>query len=255
MGIRSATMAAGFWGRPDRPRIRLLDFRAMRKGSFLGFARIELPIGLREAGSRARHFDAKTLKDERRDAIAALALGECDLLTNCRLFSEGVDVPVLGAVILLRPTKSLALYLQTVGRALRPEPGKERPLIPDHAGNVGRHGLYDFTHTWSPEGNPHRSGEVVVRQCPECGALLPLGCRECPECGAVFERQSRILEESAGELGEVTPVSLEPRATPYRELLAWAGDDAERLRFAARARDYKRGRIWHVRWARQEMAP
>ena len=94
-----------------------------------------------------------------------------------------------------------------------------------------------------------------MRQCPEWGALLPLGCRECPECGAVFERQSRIFEESEGELGEVTPVSLEPRATPYWELLAWAGDDAERLRFAARARDYKPGKIWHVRWARQEMAP
>ena len=46
------------------------------------------------------------------------------MFCNCGLISEGLDVPDVLAVILLRPTQSLALYLQQVGRALRPVPGK-----------------------------------------------------------------------------------------------------------------------------------
>jgi superfamily II DNA or RNA helicase len=200
----------------------------------------------RAAGFRARHVDGETPRDERRAAVAALAAGELDIITNCGLFSEGVDVPALGAVILLRPTKSLALYLQMVGRALRPAFGKERALILDHAGNTLRHGLYDFPHTWSLEGKPRRgTGEAPVRQCPECGALVPLGCRECPECGALFERAA-TPEESPGELEEVTGISRELQAMPYRKLLKWADGNPDRLRLAALARGYRPGWVWHV---------
>jgi DNA repair protein RadD len=204
----------------------------------------------RAAGFRARHTEGEMPKDERRDAVAALAAGELDLLANCRLFSEGVDVPALGAVVLLRPTKSLGLYLQMVGRALRPAFGKERTIILDHAGNSWRHGLYDFDRTWSLEDKPRRSGEAPVRQCPECGALVLLSAQECPECGVELQRQRKTtIEEGAGELEEVTGISVELRRMPYRRALSWAGADPERLRLVARARGYKLGWVWHVRIA------
>ena len=84
-----------------------------------------------EGGFRAAHVDGTTQKEERRALIAALGSGEIDVLTNAGLISEGVDVPAIGAAILLRPTQSLGLYLQQVGRALRPAPGKNR----DHPGS------------------------------------------------------------------------------------------------------------------------
>ena len=64
---------------------------------------------------RAAHIDGDTPRDRRRTLIAALGTGEIQVLTNCVLVSEGLDVPAVTAVLLLRPTKSLALHLQQVG--------------------------------------------------------------------------------------------------------------------------------------------
>jgi superfamily II DNA or RNA helicase len=100
-------------------------------------------------GYRAAHLDGDTPKEERRQLIAALGAGGVQIISNCGLISEGLDVPAVHAAILLRPTKSLALYLQQVGRTLRPSPNKERALILDHAGNVFRHGLPDHARDWS----------------------------------------------------------------------------------------------------------
>jgi superfamily II DNA or RNA helicase len=101
-------------------------------------------------GWRAAHVDGSTPRDERRDLIASLADGGLDVLCNCGLISEGLDVAGVTAAILLRPTLSRALYLQQVGRALRP--GKPRALVLDHAGCTLRHGLPDTPHQWSLQG-------------------------------------------------------------------------------------------------------
>jgi DNA repair protein RadD len=63
------------------------------------------------AGLRAAHVDGKTPATERRWAIEGLGSGALDVLCNWGLISEGVDVPAIGAAILLRPTQSLALFL------------------------------------------------------------------------------------------------------------------------------------------------
>ncbi len=76
----------------------------------------------RASGIKAMHVDGETPAAERRAAIAALGSGELDVLCNCSLFGEGVDVPNIGAAILLRPTASLALCLQQVGRPFEMEP-------------------------------------------------------------------------------------------------------------------------------------
>lgn len=97
----------------------------------------------REAGVSAAHVDGKTDAAERRRLIAALGTGELQVLTNVDLIGEGVDLPAIVAVILLRPTKSVARFLQSVGRALRPSPGKSEAIILDHAGCTWMHGMPD----------------------------------------------------------------------------------------------------------------
>jgi superfamily II DNA or RNA helicase len=72
------------------------------------------------AGIPAKNVDGATSADERRQAMEDFRAGRVLVLTNCSLFVEGVDVPALETCILLRPTRSLSLYLQAVGRALRP---------------------------------------------------------------------------------------------------------------------------------------
>jgi DNA repair protein RadD len=72
---------------------------------------------------------------ERDRLIQGLATGEIEILVSCDLISEGLDVPSVGAIILLRPTESLALAMQQIGRWMRPAEGKAHLCVLDHAGN------------------------------------------------------------------------------------------------------------------------
>lgn len=202
------------------------------------------------AGFRAAHVDGDTPADERRAMVAALGDGRINILCNCGLISEGVDVPAIGAAILLRPTQSLAMYLQMVGRALRSAPGKAEAIILDHAGNALRHGLPDAPRTWSLDDMPrHLRGPGVagarLRHCGDCGALAQAGTPICT-CGADLRPGPVEQREIAAEL-----VRLEREETAmlermnYRELMEWAGSTPDRLRRVARLRGYKQAWVAH----------
>jgi superfamily II DNA or RNA helicase len=201
------------------------------------------------AGVNARHIDGDTPDDERHAAISGLADGTTQVLTNCGLISEGVDVPAAAALVVLRPTLSLALHLQMLGRVGRPYPGKARSIVLDHAGNTLRLGLPNTEHRWSLHGRPKEARQwgAPVKRCPYCSVVIPAGCRQCPHCGA---------ELVTGEPPEERPGRLVPimheqqlrarlRAYRYGEALRWAGDDPARLHQVALARGYKRGWEWH----------
>jgi superfamily II DNA or RNA helicase len=66
------------------------------------------------------------------------------VLTSCALIDEGLDVPAVGAVILLRPTRSLVLHRQQIGRGMRPTPGKAALTVLDHVGSTLLHGPPDL---------------------------------------------------------------------------------------------------------------
>jgi superfamily II DNA or RNA helicase len=158
------------------------------------------------AGFRAEVLDGKTNKRKRRELIQGLGNGEIEVLCSCMVVSEGTDVPSVGGCILLRPTKSLSLYLQQVGRCLRPTPDKERAVILDHAGNIREHGLPTGERSWDLEGREVREkGEskesLSVRVCPNCYASVESECTECPECG--FEFEVIKIREVEGVLEEV----------------------------------------------------
>jgi superfamily II DNA or RNA helicase len=203
---------------------------------------------LRAAGVRAEHLDGDTPASERRQLIKQLGTGETQILTNCALISEGLDIPSVAGVILLRPTKSLALHLQQIGRALRPAEGKVRAVILDHAGNVFRHGMPDLEHAWSLEGRPKKRGKALVRRCPECGALIPIAVHECPECGADL-RPAKAKPATAPapliELDSATALESWLAKASFTAVTRWAGIDEARLRAVAAARGYKKGWVYY----------
>jgi DNA repair protein RadD len=195
-----------------------------------------------QQGFRAAHVDGNTPRQERRRLIAALGSGELDVITNCGLFSEGVDVPAIGAAIMLRPTQSLAVFLQQIGRALRPAPGKERALILDHAGNVLRHGLPDEPRAWSLQGTrqPARAPDraSAFARCGACGALNVAGAAACSACGAPMQAPAKAPA--------LIPTDRRPNLAgmSYHEALDWAGESVPRLKLIASVRGYKPGWIW-----------
>ncbi len=207
----------------------------------------------RAAGFVAHHLDGTTPRDERRAALQAFRDGHIQVLCNVDLFGEGFDLPAIEAAILLRPTKSLSLYLQQVGRALRPYPGKASALILDHANNIATHGLPDDDRDWTLEARERRKkgaddeANVAVRQCPRCFTVhrpAPV----CSSCGHVYEGKPRQLEEVDGELHEIDVA----RAREMRKREQASARSLDDLIELARARGYKNPAAWagHVYTAR-----
>lgn len=173
---------------------------------------------------------------DRDQVVAQYAAGAVRVLVTVDVVSEGFDVPAASCAILLRPTQSLGLYLQQVGRVLRPAPGKDAALILDHVGNVPRHGLPDDLREWSlAEGVVKRSSTAApsVRTCHECYAAFkpaPL----CPVCGAnCAPEPRRQLRQVDGELTEFrrytvatvtdrVKAAMQDGCQSFDEILAWA---------------------------------
>jgi superfamily II DNA or RNA helicase len=145
----------------------------------------------------------------RRDAaVAQFAAGSLQVLVTVDVVSEGFDIPAAGCAILLRPTQSLGLYLQQVGRVLRPAEGKQAAIVLDHVGNVHRHGFPDDPREWSLDDRLRRSGSAgpaapTVRTCEQCFAAFK-PAPVCPVCGADCAPQPRRqLKQVDGELREL----------------------------------------------------
>lgn len=187
---------------------------------------------------------------DRDDVVRRFDAGAVHVLVTVDVVSEGFDIPAASCAILLRPTQSLGLYLQQVGRVLRPAPGKTHALILDHVGNVHRHGWPDDPREWSLDGVQRRAaaGGIAapsVRTCPQCfAAFKPAPI--CPVCGAnCAPEPRRQLRQVDGELKELRReavrqrVAERKRARTLPELLA-----------IARERGYSPGWAYKVAAAR-----
>src|ERR1019366_6795109 len=134
--------------------------------------------------------------------------GAIQILCNVDLCGEGLSINAIECVILLRPTQSLGLYIQQVGRGLRTWPGKEQLTILDHVGSTYKFGLIDEPREWTLTMDTERRKKKPapsIRVCPKCFAASPARAIVCVECGAVFEVKPRqeVIEKD-GELIELT---------------------------------------------------
>lgn len=224
----------------------------------------------RAAGFRAASIDGKLDPGERARRVAAIGSGDLQVLASCDLISEGFDVPAVAGAILLRRTKSLSLYLQQVGRAIRPKLDGSRAVILDHAGNVNLHGSPKTPRLWSLHAKKRKTRELSVRQCKVCFQVFAAGertdCenRDDPEClfMSVEREAPAVMPEAVA--GELVAVSERPawaggidilRATgpEWRALLGRART-REQLVEIARARGYKPGWVHHILATRGQAA-
>lgn len=99
-------------------------------------------------GVEAVAIDCDTPKEMRQDLIRSFKEGKIQVLVNVDIFTEGFDCPSVSFIQLARPTKSLALYIQQVGRGLRIVEGKEKTIIIDNVGLYNYFGLPDANRKW-----------------------------------------------------------------------------------------------------------
>lgn len=114
------------------------------------------------AGIAAAHIDGGTPAYERARIVDAFRDGSINIITNCEIITEGFDVPDCEVIQLVRPTKSLSLYLQMVGRGMRAAENKKMMTIIDHVGNVLRHGFPDEDHAWTLAGKIKRPAPQIA---------------------------------------------------------------------------------------------
>jgi superfamily II DNA or RNA helicase len=129
------------------------------------------------------------MSDAERTAVnKALASGELHGACTVDLVSEGYDLPDLQCCIMLRPTASESLFLQQVGRVMRPSPGKTEAYLLDHVANTGRlvdgqwkvkHGFPASEREWSLEGRSKKKKKAEEEK--------PIEAKQCKKCYHVFE--------------------------------------------------------------------
>lgn len=127
---------------------------------------------------QAAIITAKTKAKDRKRILSQARAGVVKYLVNVATLLVGVDVPNFDVCAWLRPTESLTLYVQGIGRVLRLSPGKHDALVLDYAGNIDRHGDID---------DPIINKAVATREaeqeycmpCFECGAKNTIHARRC----------------------------------------------------------------------------
>ncbi|MFO1106462.1 MAG: helicase-related protein [Amaricoccus sp.] len=162
------------------------------------------------AGIKSAVITGQTPGDERRKLLRRHRERDIQAIVSVGVLFEGTDMPWAEVAVILRPTLSRVVHLQSLGRVLRTSPGKERALIIDCPGNTLRLGSAAAPRTWTLDGlaedeTPGKAktadGELLsIRQCPSCLAFHETGPNACPTCGEIWTRDRRVSAATTAEL-------------------------------------------------------
>lgn len=227
----------------------------------------------RAAGILAASVDGTMQPHERAARIGGLGNGNTELLTSCELVGEGLDIPAVAGALLLRRTKSLAMYLQWIGRTLRLKRDNSRAVILDHVGCVHEHGLPDAPRVWTLDDKKHSPKPTPTITCEKCYRVFAGGPKwrddvECDSFGVpgcalnIEEKEPSPFVQPETVAGELTRFTRTPdwaggidillaSGPEYRALMAHA-DTYQKVDEIRRARGYSPAWTRHVMRARQQ---
>ena len=196
----------------------------------------------KQNGVPSGHIDGEMPEIEREEQLEKLNSGKIKVLSNCMVLTEGWDQPKVSCVIIARPTKSYSLYLQMVGRSLRPAPNKKDTLIIDHSGCVYEHGFPEDVPDWtlktSKEKEKKKKEPKPIDQqpftCVECDTVYkPIkDSPECPNCGHIPTKKEEVILIKQGRLVELP--KMKPNAEDKENFYA-------QLVYFAKQKGYKEG--------------
>lgn len=180
-------------------------------------------VDIRHANALAERFQAEgvsvgvvtngTSDADRMEVIQRFRSREIQVLCNVMVAAYGFDVPTIDCVVLARPTKSIPLHLQMLGRGLRPAPGKDHCLVLDHSGNVTRLGMAEDDYEWClssankvqggtkfDKGGERKDKPTTCQQCHHIFRRSPV----CPKCGWRIPAPKRDVKTVDADLVEIT---------------------------------------------------
>lgn len=204
------------------------------------------------AGWSVEVIEGRMKKADRDRAIVGLARGRHQILFSIDCISEGLDVPVVGAGLMLRPTASTGLNLQQIGRIRRLYPGKDRAVLLDLVGNWTRHGLPNADRPWSLKENVKGLERAVaaVRRCGGCHHVTERGPARCPHCDRKYPvrviRPGAPSEAALAAMPGLAGMSALKIASMSLGALLPLAKSRTDLEIIAAIKNYKRGWVDHV---------
>lgn len=181
---------------------------------------VQLVEQFRQAGVPAEQLTDADDETTREEAIGRLESGVTHVLVNCFLLSYGIDIPTVDVVVLARPTRSVVMYLQAVGRGLRIAPGKDHMILIDHGRVVENLGLPTYDRDWSLDGgnvnalareklaDSRRTADEKPRTCRECHCvwIVTEDGSNCPHCGWTPVPRAKPVQVTQAELTEIAGI-------------------------------------------------
>lgn len=163
---------------------------------------------------QARGREALVITGETDPMVRAGIIGrfrrrELACLVSCDVLTTGFDAPVVDVLAVVRATMSPSLYVQIVGRGMRPAEGKADCLVLDYGGNIARHGPVDAVKVRPKTGKG--KGDAPTKTCVNCAAEQPASARACSECDAEFPEPEKKANEQASSLPVLSTGSLDGR--------------------------------------------
>ncbi len=134
---------------------------------------------LRKYGIDAPAITQQTGEKERDRVCELFKRGVYRAVCNVNVYTEGFNAKQVDCIVLLRPTLSTGLYVQMVGRGLRPHPSKDDCLVLDYANCIEEHGPLDAI----------GEGEIKLKTCESCGDTFSFAVKVCPNCGWQIPKQ------------------------------------------------------------------
>jgi len=170
----------------------------------------------------ARVISGETPSNERDQLIEEYKSGKLKALVNCDVLTTGFDAPITDLIVMLRPTQSPGLYVQMMGRGMRPAEGKKNCLVLDFAKNIERHGPINQIKP-NQKGKRKKTGQALVKSCPACKSYVPKGANTCPDCGHTFPARKIDLDLISSKLDIISNVA---KKTKYeiKVIDMWVGE-------------------------------
>lgn len=206
-----------------------------------------------EAGYKAAHIDGSMSKADRQQIMNDFRAGKITIISNVMLIVEGISIPDCECCVLLRPTISTTVYIQSAMRCMRYKEGKIAKII-DCVMNYTKMGLPDDDREWSLEKKiSHRKefnddGTLTIRQCSNCFKCFRTAPK-CPWCGFEYEVKGRELKQIKDvELKRIEAIEMEEQERQRKAARMEVGKcrTIEELQKIAKERGYAQGWVWQM---------
>lgn len=195
-------------------------------------------------GIKAAPLHVRMDQEDRDEVVRQFKAGEIQVLVNVSIASYGFDAPIVDCVVIARPTKSIVLHLQMIGRGMRPavnesgnriadpsDPNFKICMVLDHAGNVQNLGQADdlfrwrlddgkdACENWSKRDESGEREKSVTHTCQECWHIFSES-RVCPKCGWKVPFSKQDVETADGDLVRIGKKLLDklPEGWPSHEV-------------------------------------